>query len=400
MSAIAIFLKAIGYPLAFAAHWRYHAPMSLETDIFQRRRIEFASLIDFGCTHCPSGYLYTELFLNGQFRAEIHISLTGEVTGRVIECDSGEEYLPLHVEGQTGSFVGVIRENYTKILQAIAAHCTTAQPFLHAQANRLAEQLLLRYGDKPDFPFKKLPAYGVFRHAGSRKWYALIMNIPRARLLHKKKICKREQGDIVEILNIKVAQAQLEALHNVEGIYPCYHMNRANWVSILLEEILPDKRILELVAASRAATATPVSCVAHGNVWLVPANPAYFDVEGAFASDDRLLWKQYPGIKTGDVVYMYLGAPISAIRFRCEVVETGIPYAYEDAHLSMRQVMRIRQTHVFATSCFPLAVLKTYGVHAVRGPRRIPDALRSALETAGTPVHKKRRNRPKNPIYP
>ncbi|MCR5564148.1 MAG: MmcQ/YjbR family DNA-binding protein [Desulfovibrio sp.] len=232
----------------------YHPRMTLETDIFQRRRIDFQRLEGFGFSPCESGYRHAETFMNGMFRAEILVSQKGEVSGRVIDLDAGDEFLPLHAEGHAGAFVSEIRDGYARVLRSIAEHCSTPQPFLHAQANRLAEKLMLHYGDEPDFPFRKFPAYGVFRHAGSRKWYALIMSIPFSRLTSKTKSRTQAEGNIVEILNIKIGQTNPESLLEEEGIYPCYHMNRANWVSVLLEDVLPDGRVMELVKESRAAT--------------------------------------------------------------------------------------------------------------------------------------------------
>ncbi|MCR5562542.1 MAG: MmcQ/YjbR family DNA-binding protein [Desulfovibrio sp.] len=101
---------------------------------------------------------------------------------------------------------------------------------------------------------RKFPAYGVFRHAGSRKWYALIMNIPFSRLTRKAESRIRQEENVVEVLNVKADLRNPESLLEEEGIYPCYHMNRANWVSVLLEDVLPDGRVMELVKESRTAT--------------------------------------------------------------------------------------------------------------------------------------------------
>ena len=217
--------------------------------------MDFSRLEDFGFARHEAGFTHAEAFMNGMFRAEILISPEGEVTGRVIDSDTGDEFIPLRAEEHAGAFVGEVRDGYTRILRSIAEHCTTAQPFLHAQANRLAAQLLLRHGDKPDYPFRKLPTYGVFRHSGSRKWYALIMNIPFSRLTRKATSRKAPEKDIVEILNVKTGRTNPESLLKEDGIYPCYHMNRAKWVSVLLEDVLPDERVMELVEESRSATA-------------------------------------------------------------------------------------------------------------------------------------------------
>lgn len=38
------------------------------------------------------------------------------------------------------------------------------------------------YGVEPDYPWIKYPEYEVFRHQGNKKWFALIMAVPRNKL--------------------------------------------------------------------------------------------------------------------------------------------------------------------------------------------------------------------------
>lgn len=362
--------------------------MPVEDEIFQRKKPDMARLTAFGFIREGAGYRYAETFMDGNFRAEVRVSSSGAVSGRVVEPESEEEFLPLHAVEQTGAFVGTVREGYAAILRNIAAHCFTPLPFLHDQANRIAELLFLRYGDRPDYPFARLPTYGVFRHPSSRKWYGLVMNIPRERLLRQadrrggKPPVPPAASDEVEILNLKINPAEAAALLQEKGVYPCYHMNRANWASLLLEGILPDGRVMELLDASRAAAAPRAGRVtAQGkNLWLIPANPVYYDVEAAFARTEVILWKQSTTVRPGDVVYMYLAAPVSAIVFKCAVVEANIPYEYEDSHVRMHRAMRLRLLRRYARTAFPLAVLQTCGVGAVRGPRHVPPRLLEVLE--------------------
>lgn len=38
------------------------------------------------------------------------------------------------------------------------------------------------YSTEPDYPWADTPRSAVFRHAGNRKWFALITEVPRDRL--------------------------------------------------------------------------------------------------------------------------------------------------------------------------------------------------------------------------
>ena len=38
------------------------------------------------------------------------------------------------------------------------------------------------YATLPDYPWADTPRAAVFRHAGNRKWFALVMEVPRDKL--------------------------------------------------------------------------------------------------------------------------------------------------------------------------------------------------------------------------
>ena len=86
------------------------------------------------------------------------------------------------------------------------------------------------------------------------------------------------------------------------------------------------------------------------------------------------------GIKKGDTVYLYIGAPASAIYYKCLVTETGIPWHFEREGLTIKSLMRMRLLKRYDPDQFTFSVLKQeYGICAVRGPRGIPPKLSEAL---------------------
>ena len=59
--------------------------------------------------------------------------------------------------------------------------------------------------------------------------------------------------------------------------------------------------------------------------WLVSCNIKYYDVDGAFKKLKRLDWKQSsPSIEDEDIVYIYVSAPIRAVKYKCRVVRAGL----------------------------------------------------------------------------
>jgi len=58
--------------------------------------------------------------------------------------------------------------------------------------------------------------------------------------------------------------------------------------------------------------------------WIVPCNIKHFDLISHFENTDTVVWKNSFSIKNGDVVYIYVGAPISEIRYRCTVISDSV----------------------------------------------------------------------------
>ena len=141
--------------------------------------------------------------------------------------------------------------------------------------------------------------------------------------------------------------------------------------------------------------------------WIIPSNPKYYDIIHAFDETDAIDWKQGAGIKKGDTVFMYVGAPVSAVLYKCKVMETNIPYQYQDKKretpphirsaasrsphtsstsskrlpLTITALMKIQLLKRYAPEQFTFEVLKSeYGIFAVRGPRGVPNSLSAALK--------------------
>lgn len=109
--------------------------------------------------------------------------------------------------------------------------------------------------------------------------------------------------------------------------------------------------------------------------WIVPANPKYFDILQAFNENNEIIWKQSSNIKKGDIAYMYVASPISAIIFKCEVTEVNIPYDYEDKNLKINKVMKIKLLKKYSNDFMTFDKLNKFGITAIRGQRTCPDEL-------------------------
>lgn len=233
------------------------------------------------------------------------------------------------------------------------------------------------YGTEAEQPWEKYPENEVLRHEDNKKWYGLIMPVSRRRL--------GLRGDgYVDILNVKLDPMLIEVLRGQEGFLPAYHMNKVSWISICLDGSVKLETVLDLIHQSFLGTASKRRKAQMETYepkdWLIPANPKYYDVVGAFEHATVIDWKQSSDIHVGDLVYMYVAAPYSSILYKCRALEVGIPRRYSDDRLSIKKIMKIELLEKYEPGVWSLARIKEFGVYAVRGPRSMPAELKREME--------------------
>lgn len=216
--------------------------MSIESEVFKKYVSNYEKLIEYGFEKANNEYKFSKSFINNTFRADIVINDKGEIICKVIEIELDEEYTNFRIEGNTGEFVDKVREEYKNILKDIANNCFEKEYFIYEQTNRIAKLINEKYDVSPEFLWDFVPDYGVFRNLRSNKWFGIVMN------LDKSKIIQTETGE-VEVLNLKLDNNVSKAL-KIKGVYSPYHSSKKNWVSIILDNTLSDKKIMELVDLS------------------------------------------------------------------------------------------------------------------------------------------------------
>ena len=233
-----------------------------------------------------------------------------------------------------------------------------------------------QYRVSPEYLWRRFPGYAVLRHKDNAKWFGLVMDVPADRL--------GLQGDEVkDILNVKMADPLLtDILVRKRGYFRGYHISRGSWISVLLDGTVPMEEIRGLLDESYLNTAPKEvkRKLRPPKEWIIPANPKYYDIEEAFRQSKEIDWKQGKGIRKGDIVYVYLAAPVSAVLYKCRVTKTDIPFRFDEGNVHMTSLMKIRLLKTYRPDRFTFERLGSeFGIRAVRGPRGIPDSLSEAL---------------------
>ena len=111
----------------------------------------------------------------------------------------------------------------------------------------LADYLTDTYSATGENLFAKYPSFLVFRHNGNRKWFAVIMDIPR------KNLGLSGEGQ-TQVVNLKCDTRMIGSFREEPGIFPGWHMNKAHWLSVTLDGTVDDEKIKFLVDMSYELT--------------------------------------------------------------------------------------------------------------------------------------------------
>lgn len=117
--------------------------------------------------------------------------------------------------------------------------------------NELEAFIMETYNAEADYPWRKSPNYAVFRHCSNRKWFALIMDVP------KNKLGLQGEG-LLDVINLKCNPILIGSLREEPGFLPAYHMSKDNWITVALDGSAPDDKIKMLLDMSYQATAPKV----------------------------------------------------------------------------------------------------------------------------------------------
>ena len=324
-------------------------------DLLKNRTINYEELESFGFIKKENYYCYEKNILD-DFKVIINV-INDKVTSSIIEIDINEEYLPAYNENAVGEFVTSVRDKYNEVLKSFIDTCTTKDVYKSNQTKDVINYIKEKYNGNLEFLWEKLDSYAVIRNENNNKWYALIA------VIDKSKLSKKESGN-VEAINLRYQKDEVLNIIDDKSIFKGYHMNKDSWITVKLDNSLDTKEIFDLIDNSYNLVNKP-------NEWVIPANASYFDVEGYFDSNDIVSWRYIKNILPGDIVYVYIGVPYSAIMYKCE--------AFGSAHKQNKEQILLKKIKKYNRFSFTLDKMKEYGVKTVRGPRTITKSLSEEL---------------------
>ena len=70
-----------------------------------------------------------------------------------------------------------------------------------------------------------------------------------------------------------------------------------------------------------------------------------------------------------------MAAPVSSILYMCHVLETDIPYSFDDGKVRMDHIMRLKLQQRFPADALTREKLRECDIASVRSPRYATDSL-------------------------
>ena len=214
--------------------------MKLIDELFKKYKLKEEKLIEYGFIFNDGIYSYNVLIHNNEFELIINIK-DKRVDGKLIDKDFNDEYEQINFEITT-SFIEALKKECEDILLDIRDKCFYKEDFIFSQSNEISKYINKSYNVKPEYLWESEPGFGVFRNPNTNKWFGIIMNIKKNKIIGK-------DGIEIEVLNVMLHDKTSYYLEN-KNIYPAYHMNKKNWASIILDESLSNDEVFNLIDIS------------------------------------------------------------------------------------------------------------------------------------------------------
>lgn len=217
----------------------------LTETIFRYKRAVLNKLPAYGFIMEESGYVYRTEICGNQMLLTVSINARGEIDTQVVDTETDEPYTLFLVDGAEGEFVGRVRAEYVSALEDISEKCFESKVFSSAQAEVFLSYAREKYGDEPEFLWDDLPKTGVWRRKDTKKWYAVLMTIPRKKL-------GLFSDELVEVVNVHIEPEELDRIADGKKYFRGYHMNKKHWLTFCLDGTLTDEEIFALTDKSYA----------------------------------------------------------------------------------------------------------------------------------------------------
>ena len=210
----------------------------LESDL-KNRKVDINKLLNYGFIKEKNQYIFKDRMFNDQFEVIVWI-IDDVMYSKVIDIENDDEYILVDIQNFNGEFVGKVRKEYENKLIDIIEKCTISEIYKNKQSKEIIEYINNKYNDKLEFLWEKFDDNAIWRNKENNKWYGALLKVSGKKL-------GIDSDEIVEIIDLRYQKENIINIIDNKKVFKGYHMNKNNWITIILDESMKIKDILDLI---------------------------------------------------------------------------------------------------------------------------------------------------------
>ena len=130
-------------------------------DIFKLYKINHNKLEKYGFKLIDDNYSFVTKILDGQFEMSVCFDKKDNLSTKLIDLVTNEEYVLHLVEDATGEFVGKVREEYLKVLEDIKSNCFDKEIFKGKQTKEIISLVKQDFDCDAEYLWEKFPENAI-----------------------------------------------------------------------------------------------------------------------------------------------------------------------------------------------------------------------------------------------
>lgn len=206
---------------------------------FKNFKISYNSLLDYGFEKNGSIYTYQEFILNNEFKVVVEIN-NDMVISKLIEVAFNEEYLNADNSDAVGEYVGIIKDEYNKVINKIVDKFFQKDIFKNKQTKDVIKYIKDKYNDDLEFLWEKFEDNAIWRNKNNNKWYGLVLTVKKNKLGFN-------SDELIEVLDLRYDKEHIDKIIDNKNIFPGYHMNKKSWITIILDGSMDNLELFKLI---------------------------------------------------------------------------------------------------------------------------------------------------------
>lgn len=169
-------------------------------------------------------YIYSTKIFNDEF--ELTVKIKDKIETKLVDTSTNEPYTLHLLDSADGGFVGQVKQEYENVLNNIFKNCFETSVFKNPQTLEIIKYAKDKYKNEVEYLWKKFPKNGILRHQNNQKWYAAILTVSKSKLGF-------EDDKIEEIIDLRAKN--VSTIIDNKRYFAGYHMNKKNWITIILD---------------------------------------------------------------------------------------------------------------------------------------------------------------------